>query len=87
MSLLPLEDDPRRRPILGCAIEVHRELGPGLLEVPYQAASCMALLAEGIPFEREKSFPIMFRGARIADYRPDLVVNNEFVVEVKSVER
>jgi GxxExxY protein len=88
VTFLPAhEDDQRTRGIIGCAIQVHKELGPGLLEAPYQAALCIAMLAEGIAFEREKAFPIMFRGVRIADYRPDLVVNNEVVVEIKSVER
>lgn len=82
----PSVDDPRTCRIIGCAIEVHRELGPGLLEQPYHAAMCIALRIAGVPFEREKTFPIMFRGIRIGDYRPHLIVNNEVVVEITSVE-
>jgi GxxExxY protein len=79
--------DRRTEPIIGCAIEVHRELGPGLLEAPYHGAMCIALTAAGLSFEREKPFPALFKGVRVGDYRPDLIVNAEVVVEIKSVER
>jgi len=79
--------DRRTQPIIGCAIEVHKELGPGLLEAPYHAALCLALAAAGLSFERERSFPALFKGVKVGDYRPDLIVNNEVVVEIKSVER
>jgi GxxExxY protein len=81
------EQDPRTKPIIACAIEVHRELGPGLLESSYSAAMCIAITAAGMAVEREKAFPLFFRGVRIADFRPDLIINKEVVVEVKSVAR
>jgi len=85
---IPLdEQDPRTRPIIACAIEVHDALGPGLLEAPYQAAMPIALTSAGNRVEREKSFPALFRGLKIGHYRPDLIVNSEVVVEIKSVER
>jgi GxxExxY protein len=85
---LPIdEQDPRTRPSIACAIEVHAALGPGLLEAPYQAAMQIALTSAGNKVEREKSFPALFRGLEIGHYRPDLIVNNEVVVEIKSVER
>jgi GxxExxY protein len=87
VRLLDLRPDIRTEPIIGCAIEVHKELGPGLLEAPYHGAMCIALAAAGLSFEREKAFPAMFKGVRVGDYRPDLIVNGEVVVEVKSVER
>ncbi len=71
--------------IIQCAIEVHRSLGPGLLEAPYHAAMCLELTAAGLAFEREKSHPLLFRGVRIGDYRPDLIVASTVVVEIKSV--
>lgn len=79
--------DGRTQPIIACAIEVHEVLGPGLLEAPYQAAMCIALKERGLPVERERTFPAVFRGITVGHYRPDLVVNNEVVVEIKSVER
>lgn len=86
--LLPSdEQDSRTRPIIACAIEVHDALGPGLLEAPYQAAMHIALTSGGYRVDREKSFPALFRGLEIGHDRPDLIVNNEVVVEIKSVER
>ena len=79
--------DPRTAPIVACAIEVHEALGPGLLESPYHAAMCVALAERGHTFEREKSFPAMFRGVVVGHYRPDLIVNQQVVVEIKSVQR
>jgi GxxExxY protein len=66
---------------------VHEALGPGLLEAPYQAAMCIALADRGLPFEREKEYAALFRGVKVGHYRPDLVVNSEVVVELKSVEK
>ena len=79
--------DPRTEPIIACAIEVHEALGPGLLESPYQAAMCIALSDRGLAVERERLFPAVFRGVTVGQYRPDLIVNNQVVVEIKSVER
>ena len=87
MRVLDTAPDHRTERIIGCAIEVHRELGPGLLEAPYHAAMCIALSAAGLAYEREKPIPALFKGLRVGDYRPDLIVNNEVVVEIKSVER
>jgi GxxExxY protein len=87
MYLSQPERDPRTEPIIACAIEVHRELGPGLLEVPYQAAMCIALEASGQTVERERAYPAIFRGIAVGQYRPDLIVNSEVVVEIKSVEK
>lgn len=81
------EDDPITRKVIECAIEVHSELGPGLLERPYAVALAIALAEAGISYEAEKTFPILFHGKVLGDYRPDLIVENYVVVEVKSVER
>ena len=69
--------------IIGCAIEVHRALGPGLLESAYLRSLCIELTHKRIPFERECTLPLVYRG----EYRLDLVVNRAVVVEVKSVLR
>ena len=70
--------------IIGCAIEVHRQLGPGLLEGTYQTALGLELAFNRIQFECERHIPVEYRGVRIGMYRPDLIVQNEVVVEVKS---
>lgn len=73
--------------IIGCAIEVHRQLGPGLLEATYEAALCIELSEAGIPHQRQVSFPVVYKGKTIGEYRLDLLVADAVVVEIKSVER
>jgi GxxExxY protein len=81
------EHDPLTHRIIGCAIEVHRVLGPGLTEASYERAFCMELTAAGLPYERQLVVPVMYKGAVIGEHRPDLVVESRVVVEIKSVER
>ena len=73
--------------IIGCAIEVHRALGAGLLESAYQTALCFELAHRGLRFDRERLVPLEYHGVRIGEYRPDLIVEQSVVVEVKSVLR
>jgi GxxExxY protein len=73
--------------IIGCAIEVHRQLSPGLLESTYEAALAIELESEGLLFERQAIFPVIYKGRKIGDYRLDLLVEKAVVVEIKSVER
>ncbi|HEX9833798.1 MAG TPA: GxxExxY protein [Mycobacterium sp.] len=73
--------------IIGCAIEVHRDLGPGLLEDPYHTGLCVELAHRGVRFVREPVIPLEYRGAQIGHYIPDLIVENTVLVEVKSVLR
>jgi GxxExxY protein len=70
-----------------CAIEVHRQLGPGLLEANYEAALCIELDAAGLKFQRQVPFPAMYKGRIIGEYRIDLIVEDAVLVEIKSVER
>ena len=72
---------------IGCCLEVHRELGPGLLEEIYQRAVAFELGSCGIPFEREKSFPVMYHGKRLYTHRLDLVVDGRLVLELKAIDR
>ena len=73
--------------IIGAAIEVHRGLGPGLLESAYCACLCRELNVRGVPFEREKPLPLEYKGIRLdCGYRLDLLVASSVVVEIKSVE-
>jgi len=73
--------------IIGCAIEVHRELGPGLLEGTCEAALCIELANAGLGFLQQHKIPVVYKGHLIGLYKPDLIVEDAVVVEVKSVER
>jgi GxxExxY protein len=73
--------------IIGCAIEVHRQLGPGLLEGTYQAAMCIELTAAWLKHVKQPIFPVVYKGQVIGEYRLDLIVDDTVVVEIKSVER
>src|SRR6266581_1244048 len=73
--------------IIGCAIEVHTQLGPGLLEGTYESALCIELLSAGLDFVRQPIFPVVYKGQTIGEYRLDLIVEGFVVVEIKSVER
>jgi GxxExxY protein len=74
--------------IISAAIAVHHELGPGLLESPYEACLAFELMDRGLLVERQKSLPLTYRG-QILDcgYRIDLLVERLVIVEVKAVER
>jgi GxxExxY protein len=73
--------------IIGAAIEVHRALGPGLLESAYSECLCRELSVRGVPYERERALPLEYKGLRLeCGYRLDLLVAKAIVVEVKSVE-
>jgi GxxExxY protein len=73
--------------IIRCAIEVHRELGPGLLESVYESALCMELTAAGLAIKRQIGVPLYYKGTLLSEHRSDLIVAERVVVEVKSVER
>ena len=81
------EGDPLTERIIGCAIEVHRHLGPGLLESTYEEALCLELREQGLSFVRQIPVPISYKGHMLGDYRLDLLVEDSVVVEIKSVER
>ena len=73
--------------IIRCALEVHRHLGPGLLESVYESALCIELKAHAVRFKRQVPIPLYYKGELISEHRPDLIVEERVVVEVKSVER
>ena len=88
MSLdFPEERDPLTEKIIGCAIEVHRTLGPGLLEQTYEAALCVELQLAGLKFQRQLAVPVTYKNEPVGDYRLDMVVENSVVLEIKSVDR
>ena len=73
--------------IIGAAIEVHRHLGPGLLESAYEECLCEELVLRKIPFKRQIVLPVTYKGKTLdIGYRVDLLVNDEVVVELKTVE-
>ena len=73
--------------ILKCAIEVHRHLGPGLLESIYESALCLELTEAGLSFKRQVGVPLDYKGLLLSEHRPDLVVADSVIIEVKAVER
>jgi GxxExxY protein len=73
--------------IIGAAIEVHRHLGPGLLESAYQECMCEELGLRKIPFKRQILLPVIYKGKKLdVGYRIDLLVNDEVIVELKTVD-
>jgi GxxExxY protein len=74
--------------IIGCAIEVHRELGPGLLESAYEACLAYELAQLGLKVERQKPLPVVYREVKLdCGYRMDMLVEDLVVVELKAVEK
>jgi GxxExxY protein len=74
--------------IIGCAIEVHKQLGPGLLESVYSEALCVELNECGIEYKKECSFPIIYKGYKLnSKLRADLIVEDLIIVELKCVEK
>jgi GxxExxY protein len=72
--------------VIGLCIEVHRELGPGLLESAYEEALAYELTLAGIKFERQRDMPLLYKGIRLdCGYRLDLVVEGELILELKTV--
>ncbi|HLR37310.1 MAG TPA: GxxExxY protein [Chitinophagaceae bacterium] len=73
--------------VLGCALEVHKSLGPGLLESAYKECLYYKLRKEGLYLEKEKPMPLVFEEVQLeCGYRIDLLVENKVVLELKSVE-
>jgi len=74
--------------IIGAAIEVHRALGPGLLESAYEACLAFELVERGLMVEQQKPLPVIYRGIKLdCAYRLNLLVEGEVIVEVKAVDR
>jgi GxxExxY protein len=73
--------------LLGAAVEVHRILGPGLLEGIYEEALACELDSRGIPYARQPAIELAYKGRVIGDLRPDLVVQGSVIVELKAVDR
>ncbi len=79
--------DPLTGKIIGCAIEVHRALGPGLLESTYEECICYELKQRGLSIKRQVSLPVKYKGVSLdCGYRLDIVVDEQVIVELKAVD-
>jgi len=74
--------------IIGCAIEVHKALGPGLLESAYEECFCYELAQNGISFSRQVPLPVVYKGIKLDyGYKIDVLVNDLVIIELKTVEK
>ena len=81
------QQDPRTSSIIAAAIDVHRSLGPGLLESAYEECLCHELHLRDHSFRRQVDLPVSYKGLRLdCGYKIDLIVNDEVLLELKSVE-
>ena len=82
------ERDPLTGKIIECAIEVHRELGPGLLETVYETCLCYELQKAGFAVESQVDMPVVYKEVEIdCGYRLDVVVNREVILELKTADK
>ncbi len=82
-----MEDNEITEKIIGCAIKVHKALGPGLLESAYQSCLYYELVKSGLSVEKEKPLPLVYEEVKLdCGYRMDLVIEKRIVVEVKSMD-
>ncbi len=80
--------DPLSNRVIGLAIEVHRGLGPGLLESAYEECLCYEFKTNDVPFRRQVPLPVIYKSVKLdCGYRIDIVVDETLVVELKTVER
>jgi len=86
-ALLNSQRDALTERIIGCAIAVHRELGPGLLEAIYEEALSIELDEQGLVYRRQLAVPAVYKGRPLGEYRLDLIVEDTVIVEVKSVDQ
>jgi GxxExxY protein len=82
------ENDPASNKVIGLAIEVHRHLGPGLLESAYEDCLALEMRQAGIAFQRQAPLPVIYKGMQLdCTYRSDFVIERYLIVEMKAVER
>lgn len=82
---MALEHEELTGAIIGAAIAVHRELGPGFVETVYDNALAVELRARGVPHARQLHVPVMYRGVQVGLHRLDLLVDETIVVELKAM--
>lgn len=71
--------------VVGAAMEVHRELGPGFLESVYQRALAVEFKVRGIPFEEHCRVPVQYKGEVVGEYEADILVENKVILELKAI--
>lgn len=82
-----IEFDELSKKVIGCAIEVHRVLGPGLLESTYEQCMAYELQQAGISFKIQHPLPVEYKGTRLeCGYRVDMLIHDKLILELKSVE-
>lgn len=87
-NLIDLDPNWISQQVIGAAIKVHKELGPGLLEKSYLECLCYELKMLGLSFEKEKPMPIQYEEVKLnVGYRIDILVENKVVIELKAVEK
>jgi GxxExxY protein len=85
---MAINRDPLTERVIGLAIEVHRALGPGLLESVYEDCLCHEFRAHGIEYQRQLALPVSYKGLRLeAGFKTDAVVERQLVLESKAVEQ
>lgn len=80
-----LEHEELTNKIIGCAIEVHKKLGPGFIESIYENAFIIELQKKGLQFEKQKEVTIQYDGVEVGRHRLDLIVDDTIVVELKAI--
>jgi len=82
-----MKRDPFTEKVIGCALEVHRALGPGLLESTYQQCLAYELSLNEIPFQLECPMPVEYKGVRLdCGYRIDILIDDQLILELKVVD-
>ena len=71
--------------IIGCCFKVHKELGPGFIEKTYHNALILAFEQEGVPYQTEKEYEVLYLNKKVGNFRLDLVVDNNVIVEIKAL--
>ena len=83
-----LQQEHLTESIIGAAVDVRRELGPGLLESAYEECFCHELHLRCLPFQRQVQLPVTYKGLKLdCGYKPDIVVEEQVVLEFKSIEQ
>lgn len=83
-----IEFDALSNEVIGCSIEVHRDLGPGLLESAYQQCLAHEFNTRGIAFQKEIQIPVHYKGVRLdCGFRADFIVEGQLILELKSIEK
>ena len=83
-----MEFDELSNKVIGCALEVHRNLGPGLLESTYEQCLAYEMKAAGIPFKLQHPLPVEYKNIKLdCGYRIDVLVDNSIIIELKSVDK